>query len=141
MINIELKNSEIDYPELERKVIELAAKEFDLDRIIFSSFNHYSMLRVKKIDPTIKCGLLYDATLVRPWDYAKAMGMDALHPMYTELLIPGGECEEAHSLGLQVNPWTVNSEENLRAVIAAGADHIITNYPDRGLEILQDSRR
>ncbi len=138
MINIELKNSEIDYPDLERKVIELAAKEFDMDRVIFSSFNHYSMLKVKKLDPAIKCGLLYDGTLVRPWDYARTLGMDALHPMYTELLIPGGECAEAHKLSLQVNPWTVNREEDLRAVIKAGADHIITNYPDRALEILNE---
>jgi hypothetical protein len=29
---------------------ELASREFDLSRIIFSSFNHYSMQRVKKLD-------------------------------------------------------------------------------------------
>ena len=139
-INIELKNSYIDYPQLEKKVIELAARENMLDHIIFSSFNHYSMLRVKEIDKSLYCGLLYEATLIRPWEYAARLGMDALHPHFSEVLVPGGECEAAHAAGLQVNPWTVNSEEDLRAVIRAGADHIITNYPDRALTILKQER-
>lgn len=139
-INIELKNSYIDYPGLEKKTIELAAREGMLDRIIFSSFNHYSMLRVKDIDSSLYCGLLYEATLIEPWSYAKRLGMDALHPHFSEVLVPGGECERAHELGLEVNPWTVNSESDIRAVIAAGADHIISNYPDRALKILKETQ-
>ena len=135
-INIELKNSVFDYPELEKKVIELAGRCFPQDRLLFSSFNHYSMQRVKAIDATLKCGLLYDATMVRPWAYAVALGMDALHPLYTEVLVPGGECEKAHRAGIQVNPWTVNREEDIRAVLAAGADIVITNVPDLALKCL-----
>ncbi len=135
-INIELKNSAIDYPDLEKKVIELAGECFPLDRLLFSSFNHYSMQRVKAIDPSLKCGLLYDATMVRPWAYAVALGMDALHPLYTEVLVPGGECEMAHRAGIRVNPWTVNREEDIRAVLAAGADIVITNFPDLALKCL-----
>lgn len=135
-INTELKNSYIDYPNLEQRVIELAAKEGMLDRLIFSSFNHYSMQRVKAIDRSLFCGLLYEATLVNSWDYAAALGMDALHPHFSEVLVPGGECEKAHARGIAVNTWTVNTEEDLRAVFLAGADVIITNYPDRALQIL-----
>lgn len=137
-INAELKNSLIDYPGLERKTVELAAKKGILDRILFSSFNHYSMLRVKDIDRSLYCGLLYEATLVEPWKYARALNMDALHPHFSEVLVPGGECGKAHEYGLQVNPWTVNSEDDIRSVIEAGADHIISNYPDRALKILSD---
>lgn len=137
-INIELKNSRIDYPGLERKCIELAAREGILDRILFSSFNHYSLMRVKEIDPSLYCGLLYECTMVKPWAYAVALGMDALHPHFSEVLVPGGECQTAHQAGIDVNPWTVNSEEDLRAVIGAGADGIITNYPDRGLRLLHE---
>lgn len=134
-INVELKNSEIFYPKLEEKCIELAAKLGMTERVLYSSFNHYSIKHIKEIAPSIPCGLLYDATLYHAWDYAKALGADALHPMYTELLIPG-ECEKAHALGLEVNPWTVNEETDLRMAFAAGADRVITNYPDRALAIL-----
>ena len=135
-INIELKNSWIDYPDLEKRVIDLAAKSFRLDRVWFSSFNHLSMVRVKEIDPSLRCGLLYEATMVRPWAYAVALGMDALHPHFSAVLTPGGICPPAHRAGIRVHPWTVNTEEDLRRVLAEGVDIVITNYPDRALSIL-----
>ena len=97
-INIELKNSLIDYPGLEKRVVDLAAEAFDFDRIIFSSFSHASMLRVKAIDPRLVCGLLYDASLIEPWEYALRLGMDALHPYYAEVITPGGNCRKAHAM-------------------------------------------
>ena len=139
-INIELKNSCVDYPGLERRTLELAAREYSMDRILFSSFNHYSMQRVKAMAPEVACGLLYDATLVRPWAYAVALGMDAIHPMFTEALLPGGECAAAHRAGIAVNTWTVNEEEHIRAVLREGADVVITNEPDRALRCLAELR-
>ncbi len=136
-INVELKNSRIRYPHLEEKCVELAAKMGMSDRILYSSFNHHSLLYLKQLDPTLKCGTLYDATLIRPWDYAHNLGMNAIHPHFSELQIEG-ECAHAHALGLEVNPWTVNEEKDLRDTIRAGADRIITNYPDRALAILKE---
>ena len=136
-INIELKNSMIDYPDLEHRVIGLAIQEGMLDRVIFSSFNHHSMLRIKALDPKLPCGLLYDATLVRPWAYAVALGMDAIHPHFSEVLVPGGTCPAAHRAGIQINTWTVNRPEDISAVLKEGADIVITNYPDVALGILK----
>ena len=39
--------------------------------------------------------------------------------------------EDCHKKGILVNPWTANSEESIRACVEAGADGIISNYPDR----------
>ena len=136
-VNVELKNSRIRYPRLEEKCVELAAKMGLSDRILYSSFNHHSLLYLKEMDASLKCGTLYDATLVRPWDYAHSLGMNAIHPHFSELQIDG-ECERAHALGLEVNPWTVNEEKDIRDTIRAGADRIITNYPDRALAILKE---
>ncbi len=44
--------------------------------------------------------------------------------------------EEAHAMGLQVAPWTVNDEAEMQRLIDAGADAIITDYPDVLLELL-----
>ena len=38
---------------------------------------------------------------------------------------------EAHALGLEVNVWTVNKEEDLRQCIAWGVDYITPDYPER----------
>ena len=134
-INIELKNSIVDYPDLERKVLEAVARDFDPCRVLFSSFNHHSMLRMKQLDPSVPCGLLYEAILIRPWEYAKRLGMDAVHPHYSEVLLPGGECAAAHAAGIRVNTWTVNAPEAMESVIREGADILITNYPDQALKI------
>ena len=137
-VNTELKNSYIDYPDLERRVIELAEKEGMLDKVLFSSFNHRSMLRVKEIDSALPCGLLYEASMIKPWEYARMLKVDALHPHFTELLVPRGECAEAHRAGIQVNTWTVNREEDLRGCLEEGADILITNFPDVGMKCLQE---
>ena len=129
-INIELKNSWVAYPGMEEQVIDLAAKEFDLDRVIFSSFSHASMQKVKSIDPSLYCGLLYDGSFVKPWAYALALGMDALHPAFPEVLLPGGECAAAHRTGIEVNPWTPDQEEHILGCLREGADRVITNCPD-----------
>lgn len=134
-INCELKNSVFDYPQLEERVIGLAIQEGMLDRILFSSFNHHSMLRMKQLAPSVACGLLYEAVLVRPWEYARSLGMDAIHPHYAEVLLPGDECAFAHEAGIRVNTWTVNTPEAIEAVLREGADILITNYPAQALKI------
>ena len=37
--------------------------------------------------------------------------------------------EEAHKLKMSVNVWTVNNEEDMKEMIAAGVDFITTDYP------------
>ena len=133
-VNIELKNSIIDYPDLERKVLEEVLRNFNPERIIFSSFNHYSMIRMKKLAPSVPCGLLYEAALIRPWEYASRLGMDAIHPHYSEILLAPDECVSAHMAGLRVNTWTVNTPDAMDAVLRAGADILITNFPDQALK-------
>ena len=128
-VNVELKNSRIHYKGLEEKCIELAAEMGITDRIYYSSFNHYSLLHVKEIDKSLPCGILYDATLINPWEYAKSLGVDAIHPHFSELQIPG-EPEATHAAGLEINTWTVNEEADMRDMITRGVDCIISNYPD-----------
>ena len=138
-INIELKNSLIEYPDLEQKVVELTAREFSLDRVIFSSFNHYSMLRLKEMDRSLSCGLLYEASLVSPWEYAGRLGMEALHPHYSQVITPGGFCRKAHESGIAVHTWTVNTSDEIVRVLTEGADIVITNYPDLAVKRLEET--
>ena len=130
-INVELKNTLILYPGMEEKLLALAAKMGMEDRILYSSFNHPSMLYLKSIDSTAKCGLLYDCLLIDPAGYAAAAHMDALHPRYHQVLNEEDYCQKAHQKGIKVNTWTVNFERDMKRVAALNADAIITNYPDR----------
>lgn len=138
-LNVELKNSRNPYPGMEEEVLR-EVKEADMDkRTIYSSFNHHSLLRIKALEPSAPCGLLYEAAMVEPWRYAAALGMDAIHPQYAEpMTITPDEAAEAHRLHILVNPWTVNKEDDLRACIRLRCDGIITNYPDRAVRILRE---
>lgn len=45
---------------------------------------------------------------------------------------------EAHKLGLQVIPWTVNEPADMARLIDLGVDGIISDYPDRLRRVLAD---
>ncbi len=44
---------------------------------------------------------------------------------------------EAHGLGLQVIPWTVNDTTVMESLVDAGIDGIVTDYPDRLRRVMQ----
>ena len=56
-VNIELKNSRAAFPALEEKTLEAVEKAGMREKTIYSSFNHYSLLKVRRLDPNAVCGL------------------------------------------------------------------------------------
>ena len=46
--------------------------------------------------------------------------------------------ERAHRLDLQVATWTVDDTDTMRAMVAAGVDGIMTDFPDRLQAVLED---
>ena len=57
-INVELKTGVFFYEGIEEKVLSLAKEMKMEERIIYSSFNHYSVMKVKELDENAKIGLL-----------------------------------------------------------------------------------
>ncbi len=135
IINVEMKNSRIAYEGLEEKCLELASRKGMADRVIYSSFNHHSLLRIKALQPDAVCGLLYDGCLIEPWAYAARLGVEALHPHYSSLLLERAESEEAHRAGLRIHAWTVDDDRDMKKIIRLKADMLITDYPDRALAV------
>lgn len=134
-INLELKNNIIKYKNLEEEVIK-KIYEYKLERnVILSSFNHYSMVKVKEIDNKIKTGLLYCANLYKVHDYAIGLKADALHPFYGAVM-EEKIVKEIKGRGIMINTYTVNEEAHMKALINLGVDGIITNYPDKLKAIL-----
>ncbi len=64
----------------------------------------------------------------------KAAGCDIWSPYLAD--ITPALVQKSHALGLKVIPWTTNSEAEMVAVIEAGADGLITDYPDKALALL-----
>lgn len=129
ILNIELKNGIFLYPGMEEKVIA-AVREFGMsERVILSSFNHYSLAYCKSLAPDILTGILYMEGLYRPWDYAATLRADALHANHFAVLPEFAA--EASEHGIDYHPFTVNDPERMKYLIDAGVAGIITDYPDR----------
>ena len=58
-VNIEIKTGIIFYDRIEEKVLKLVRDKNWEDRVIYSSFNHYTVRRIRELDPAAKVGLLY----------------------------------------------------------------------------------
>lgn len=129
-INVELKNGCIFYNGLEERLIALEKHMGMQDRILYSSFNHYSIKRMKELAPHVKTGILYCDGIFGAASYGSQLGADALHPSYYNLHYPEFE-HEAYKYGLSVNVWTVNSQEAAEECLKKNVDGIITNYPDK----------
>lgn len=133
-INVELKNGLIAYEGLENEAIALADSFGMTDRIIYSSFNHYSMREIRKSRPDIRCGLLYECGLVDPWLYAQRVGVTAIHPSLPNLQIPD-LVSQCHDAGLAINAWTIDDPHWLRKAMSLGIDAVITNVPDLAVQV------
>lgn len=127
--NIELKTGVFEYTGIEQKVLDLIL-EFGLkDRIIISSFNHETVMRMKELCPDMKCGLLTESWLIKPGQYVESCGMECYHPYYVSL--SEEVVAEVKSHGLEINTWTVNEEEAIRDMIRKDVTAVIGNFPDR----------
>ena len=135
--NIELKTGIFEYPGIEKKVYDLI-EEFGLkEKIIISSFNHFSIRRMKELCPDMECGLLTVTWMIDAGRHTKYAGAECLHPIFYNMTKE--VVAEVKSQGIKINTWTVNEEEDIRTMIARGVDSIIGNYPDRVTRIRKET--
>ncbi|MCL2361768.1 MAG: glycerophosphodiester phosphodiesterase [Defluviitaleaceae bacterium] len=137
-INVELKTTEELYPAMPEKLIRLE-KEYGIeDRVLYSSFNHYSLLAIRQHNKDAGIGILYDLGLVDPWVYAKQLGANAIHPHYKIIAALPETVARCHKEGIQVNIWTVDDPQAIKYMLSLGVDNLITNVPDVAIKILKE---
>lgn len=132
VINIELKNY-LPYIGLEEKVLDLVDNFEIRDKTIISSFNHYSLQKVKKLQPEIKTGALLMSKIINPADYAFKRGFDALHLHF--LTAEQEIINKSHFMGLQLNVYTVNFPESVVELLEKEVDMIMTDDLEMALNL------
>ena len=133
--NIELKTGVYEYPTIEKRVIDMV-REFGLsDKIIFSSFNHFTVKRCEEIAPEIKRGFLTGDWIYDFGKYTAERNVQCCHPWHISL--SQEVVDEMHAAGCEINTWTVNEYEDIERLNAMGVDSLIGNFPDRMIEKLR----
>ena len=136
ILNIEIKNGPVFYPGIEQKVADAVKSYGMVNRTIISSFNHYSLVKIRKADPEMRTAILYVAGLYEPWVYAKHVGAEAINPLFYNIVpeVMKGCIEN----GIKVNPFTVDGPEHIKSMALAGVDGIITNVPDVAIKTINE---
>lgn len=141
-------------------ILDSAEAAGTTDRIAIQSFDWSSLPLVRERAPQVPLIALWDtntwkdgSAYLGPVNYADHAGdpISAAQELGVEVLSPnfdttnpwyGGDLaswiEEAQEAGFRVVPWTINEAADMTEWIDAGTDGIITDYPTRLKQILDD---
>ncbi|WP_110927492.1 glycerophosphodiester phosphodiesterase [Bacillus massiliglaciei] len=130
---IELKNTQFLYPGIEEKVISLIREYGMEERVILTSFNHYSMVYCHRLAPEVETSILYRDGLFMPWIYAKAIQAKSIHPNI--LAAPEVIILSSIEQGIQVRPYLINKESEMKRLFSIKCSAIITDYPKKAVSV------
>lgn len=131
MINIELKNNAIDYPHLEEKLLKMIG-QFQLEKqVVLSSFNICSMLKARRLHPSIEIGTLFEGIHESAILKAKVVNAQAIHGDLPFVL--SSEGRKAVAQGLKLRVYTVNDAKVTSLLRDAEVSALITDFPNEFL--------
>jgi glycerophosphoryl diester phosphodiesterase len=131
LVNVELKDVSPAGVGLEEPVAEVVRQHGMESKVLFSSFNPFTLRRMRPLAPNIPSGLLYAHDLPT---YLRRAWLGPFTPH--EARHPDAEMTDArlvkwcHARKLRINVWTVDDPAEMKRLIALGVDGIITNKPD-----------
>ena len=123
------------------------------DRVAIQSFDWRTLRVVQRLAPSIPtvCLTLQTANNDTVRDGRWTAGLQIADHASVPALVKAAGCatwspnggavtqalvKEAHALGLQVIPWTINAPADMDRLVGWGVDGLITDYPDRLRQVL-----
>jgi glycerophosphoryl diester phosphodiesterase len=144
-LNIEtkfVKGDEGKPADFEEKVVAIIREKGFVERVILQSFHYPSLAKMKTLEPRVKLSLLMAGNQVSrdPVELVRQYEADYYSCDFRQLTTD--LVSVLHKAGIPVVPWTVNDEMDARRLLNAGVgklagDGIITNYPDRVMNLLK----
>jgi len=132
--NIELKNGIYPYPGLEEKLVAMVGAFGIEDRVVYSSFNHQSLLKCRTLSPGSEIAFIVSCWMIGAGSYCRGNGGDYLNPRSCFLTEENmGELRES---GVRTMAWTVDEAAEMLRLAGMGVDSLITNEPRRALDLL-----
>ena len=130
-VNVELKPARHD-DGLERCALGEVEEAGAIGRVVFSSFAAASLERLRAEAPSADVAVLWEHDPVpHAILLAERVNARALH-LRKDAATPAA-LSAARAAGLAVRVWTVNAQADFDRLVAAGADGVFTDFPERFL--------
>ncbi|MGH7841454.1 MAG: glycerophosphodiester phosphodiesterase [Candidatus Binataceae bacterium] len=123
-LNIELKA-----PGVAAQVCAMLRDRRAEESSLVSSFDAEALAHLRSLAPQIRVGLLASSRPARALQRAMKLKAAAVNPGFE--LVSAEFCAQAHRHGLAIYAWTVDDPLEMRKMIGAGVDGIMTNHPAR----------
>ena len=127
LFNVEAKVSEHTPANFAELVLDRIGEHGVKSRVIFQSFDFAILHRMNRLAPGITLAALWEGEARSFVGIAEEAGTRIVAPEYG--LVTGQRVREAHDAGLRVIPWTVNTPDDWKRLMAADVDGIITDDP------------
>lgn len=121
--------------EFAQKLYEVLKSANVLERAVVQSFDVRALKAMREIDPSVQLAYLVEKTAT---DFDAAMSLLGFIPaIYSpdHVLITPELVQKVHAAKMRLIPWTVNTTERMKELIALGVDGIITDYPNLIFEV------
>lgn len=113
----------------EHALIGALRESGEIARVVVISFDAAIVAAVRRAEPTLMTGLLFDGQVEKPVE--KALEIGARQMVIRGDLVTPAMIAEAKRNDLQVICWTVNHPVHMRMLVSAGVAGIMSDYPDR----------
>ncbi|MEZ4380118.1 MAG: glycerophosphodiester phosphodiesterase family protein [Nannocystaceae bacterium] len=147
VINVEVKAPKgTDTTRLAAAVVATIEAHGLTDRVIITSFNPFLLGKIRAENPDIARGQLvatfadsdlrwYEKALLKRLAFNRRAVPDVLSVEH--VMIDRRFLKKMHRRGYKVFAWTVNEAEEMDRLLELGVDGIITDFPDRLLEVMR----
>ena len=117
-----------------RKSIEAFKRYGVKKRIIFISFSLSACKEFARLMP--KTRVEYLGGEIAPAELKK-MGINGIDYHHSVFLSRPEWVVEAHNLGMKVNVWTVDEDDDIKRMLLLGVDEVTTNMPEQAMRIIE----
>jgi len=142
---IEVKHVKSKKQEIENKIVQLINKYNAYNWCIVQSFETQVIKNIQALDKSIECHKLVTMNIsvlplhidsrIKTGTIYKYKNVQSINPYFK--MLNKRKVKKIHSYGQKVITWTVNEPEDMKRMIEMGVDGIITNYPDRLIQLLK----
>jgi len=122
------------------QVVEIIRDADAPGRVTVVSFDREDLRAAKAAEPSLACGLITsgpdedetERALIASALECGASFLSCSHRSVTPTLV-----RECHLVGLTLMAWTMDEPEDIRRMIGLQVDALVSNHPERAIEMLE----